>query len=74
VVGDRIANQAFPVSITGLGRAFPGGPARPPPALRDLSLDIEPGEILAIISLAVLGKLTDSIVGLFERWAIAKWA
>jgi sulfonate transport system permease protein len=29
---------------------------------------------LAIISLAVLGKLTDSILGLFERWAIAKWA
>jgi sulfonate transport system permease protein len=29
---------------------------------------------LAIISLALLGKLTDSILGLFERWAIAKWA
>lgn len=28
---------------------------------------------LAIISLALLGKLTDSILGLFERWAIAKW-
>lgn len=28
---------------------------------------------LAIISLALLGKITDSILGLFERWAIAKW-
>lgn len=29
---------------------------------------------LAIISLAVLGKLTDSILSLFEAWAIKKWA
>jgi sulfonate transport system permease protein len=29
---------------------------------------------LAIISLAVLGKLTDSILSLFEKWAIKKWA
>jgi sulfonate transport system permease protein len=29
---------------------------------------------LAIISLALLGKLTDSILGLFEKWAITKWA
>lgn len=29
---------------------------------------------LAIISLALLGKLTDSILSLFEKWAIAKWA
>jgi sulfonate transport system permease protein len=29
---------------------------------------------LAIILLAVLGKLTDSLVGLFERWAIRRWA
>ena len=29
---------------------------------------------LAIILLAVLGKLTDSIVGLFERWAVRRWA
>ena len=29
---------------------------------------------LAIILLAVLGKLTDSLVGLFERWAIKRWA
>lgn len=30
--------------------------------------------LLAIILLAVLGKLTDAIVGLFERWANKKWA
>lgn len=29
---------------------------------------------LAIISLAVLGKLTDSILSLFEKWAVTKWA
>lgn len=29
---------------------------------------------LAIISLALLGKLTDSLLGLFEKWAIARWA
>ncbi|WP_025158179.1 ABC transporter permease [Leifsonia aquatica] len=29
---------------------------------------------LAIILLAVLGKLTDSLVGLFERWANRRWA
>ncbi|MDG4666992.1 ABC transporter permease [Mycobacterium sp. 236(2023)] len=28
---------------------------------------------LAIISLALLGKITDSLLSLFERWAIAKW-
>jgi sulfonate transport system permease protein len=30
--------------------------------------------LLAIISLAVLGKTTDAIVGLFERWAVRRWA
>ncbi len=30
--------------------------------------------LLAIISLAGLGQLTDSILGLFEKWAIAQWA
>ncbi|MFF2372289.1 ABC transporter permease [Agromyces sp. NPDC058110] len=29
---------------------------------------------LAIILLAVLGKLTDALVGLFEKWAVRKWA
>ena len=30
--------------------------------------------LLAIILLALLGKLTDSILGLFERWAVRRWA
>lgn len=30
--------------------------------------------ILAIIMLALLGKLTDSLVGVFERWAVRRWA
>jgi sulfonate transport system permease protein len=29
---------------------------------------------LAIITLAVLGKLSDAVVGLFERWALRRWA
>jgi sulfonate transport system permease protein len=29
---------------------------------------------LAIILLAVLGKLTDSLVGVFEKWAVRRWA
>jgi sulfonate transport system permease protein len=28
---------------------------------------------LAIVLLAVLGKLTDAIIGLFERWAVRRW-
>jgi sulfonate transport system permease protein len=29
---------------------------------------------LAIVLLAVLGKLTDAIIGLFERWAVRRWS
>ena len=29
---------------------------------------------LAIITLALLGTLTDALVGLFERWALRRWA
>ena len=29
--------------------------------------------LLAIVLLALLGKLTDSILGIFERWAIRRW-
>jgi sulfonate transport system permease protein len=29
---------------------------------------------LAIILLAILGKTTDSILGVFERWAVRRWA
>lgn len=30
--------------------------------------------LLAIISLAVLGKTTDAFLGIFERWAVRRWA
>lgn len=29
---------------------------------------------LAIILLAVIGKLTDGLIGLFEKWAVRRWA
>jgi sulfonate transport system permease protein len=29
--------------------------------------------LLAIVLLAVLGKTTDAILGIFERWAIRRW-
>jgi sulfonate transport system permease protein len=29
---------------------------------------------LAIVLLAIIGKLTDAIIGLFERWAVRRWA
>lgn len=29
--------------------------------------------LLAIVSLAVLGKTTDAILGIFERWAVRRW-
>lgn len=30
--------------------------------------------LLAIVLLAIIGKLSDSILGLFERWAVRRWA
>ena len=29
--------------------------------------------LLAIILLAVIGKTTDSMLGVFERWAVRRW-
>ena len=29
--------------------------------------------ILAIILLAIFGKTTDSMLGVFERWAVRRW-
>jgi sulfonate transport system permease protein len=29
---------------------------------------------LAIVLLAIIGKLTDAVIGLFERWAVRRWA
>ncbi len=54
---DRVAEQAFAVSMTGLGRAFnSGGESRT--VLHDLRLDIEPREILAILGTSGCGKST----------------
>ena len=30
--------------------------------------------LLAIVLLAVLGKATDALLGVFEKWAAKKWA
>lgn len=30
--------------------------------------------LLAIVTLAVIGKLTDALLGVFERWAVRRWA
>jgi sulfonate transport system permease protein len=30
--------------------------------------------LLAIVLLAIIGKTTDSMVGMFERWAVRRWA
>jgi sulfonate transport system ATP-binding protein len=53
-----VANQAFAVSFEGLGRAFPAGKNEFLPVLRELSLDIEPREILAILGTSGCGKST----------------
>ena len=30
--------------------------------------------LLAIVALGVLGKTTDALLGVFERWAVRRWA
>ena len=58
VLRGRVANQAFAVSFEGLGRAFTSGKDGFRPVLRDLRLDIEPREILAILGTSGCGKST----------------
>ncbi|AMO63881.1 nitratesulfonatebicarbonate transport ABC transporter ATP-binding protein [Mycolicibacterium phlei] len=53
VVQARVGNQAFAVSFDRLGRAFNGRPV-----LRDLTLDVEPGEIIGILGASGCGKST----------------
>ncbi len=58
VIGERVANQAFAVSLEFLGRAFPGGKDGVRQVLSDITIDIEAREILAILGTSGCGKST----------------
>ena len=58
VARDRVTNQAFAVSFDGLGRGFGEKGNEFRPVLRDLRLDVEPTEILAILGTSGCGKST----------------
>ena len=52
-------DAAFAVEFTGLGRTFaPTAPASARPVLRDVSLTVHPGEVLAILGTSGCGKST----------------
>ncbi|MDA4088492.1 Bicarbonate transport ATP-binding protein CmpD [Mycolicibacterium hassiacum DSM 44199] len=58
VTRDRAADRALAVSFDGLGRAFPSGDGAVRTVLRDLTLQVSPGEIIAILGSSGCGKST----------------
>ncbi|MDP2709868.1 MAG: ABC transporter ATP-binding protein [Solirubrobacteraceae bacterium] len=53
-----VADRAFGVTFSGLGRAFASRHEASRPVLRDITIDVEPGEILAILGASGCGKST----------------
>ena len=57
-ISSRRTDAAFSVSFAGVGRDFPGERGTCRRVLRDISLDVRPGEVLAILGTSGCGKST----------------